>query len=84
MMIVLIGLRSGGVSVEQCLGLGNNVLHGEAKLLQAGAARSGGAEAVHGDAVAIEADEAVPAEGFSGFHHKALAHGTALGSTSSL
>ena len=32
-------------------------------------------QAVHGHAVAIEADETVPTEGFRCFHHDALAHG---------
>ena len=61
------------VSPEQGFGLGHHVLHGEAELLHAGATRSGSTKAVHGDAVAIEANEAVPAEGFGGFHHDALA-----------
>ena len=52
-------------SAEQSLGFGHHVLHGETKLLEAGAAGGGSAEAVHGDAVTIQADETVPAEGFS-------------------
>ena len=44
-------------SAEQSLGLGNHILHREAEFLEAGAAGGGSAEAVNGDAVAIQADE---------------------------
>ena len=50
-------------SAEQSLGFGQHVLHRQAEFLEAGAAGGGGAEAVHGDAVAIQADETVLAEG---------------------
>ena len=50
-------------SAEQSLGFGHHVLHCEAEFLEAGAAGGGSAEAVHGDAVAIQADETVLAEG---------------------
>ena len=60
--------------IKKCFGLCNHILYGEPKLLEAVAAGGGSAEAVHGDAVAIQADETVPAEGLSGFHHHALAH----------
>ena len=60
---------------QQRFGFGEHIFHSEAKLFEACSTRSRCAKAIHGHAVAIETDEAMPAEGFSRFNHDAFAHG---------
>ena len=55
-------------SAEPSLGFGHHILHREVKFLEVGTAGGGSTEPVYRDAVAIQADKTVPAEGFSVSH----------------
>ena len=58
--------------VQKSFGFAYDVFNSKAEFLHAGSTWSGGAETIHGDTIAIQSDEAMPAKGFSGFNHDPL------------